>query len=151
MQISTSRKQKQTHTHREQMCVCQGVSGFGRREKWECGISRCKLLHIGWINNKGLLYSTGNYIQHPVINHHGEEYEKECVCVCVCVCVCITDSLCCQQKLTEHVSQLLFHEISTRKKQSLPFRRATLSSIFTWILETVCSRRIKQPKYLFNA
>ena len=22
----------------------------------------------------------GNYIQYPVINHNGEEYEKECVC-----------------------------------------------------------------------
>ena len=24
-----------------------------------------------------LLYSTGNYIQYPVINHNGKEYEKE--------------------------------------------------------------------------
>ena len=28
-----------------------------------------------------LLYSTGTYIQYPVINHNGKEYEKECVCV----------------------------------------------------------------------
>ena len=27
-------------------------------------------------NNKVLLYSTGNYIQYPVINHNGKEYEK---------------------------------------------------------------------------
>ena len=27
----------------------------------------------------------GNYIQNPVINHNGKEYEKECVCVCVCI------------------------------------------------------------------
>ena len=40
--------------------------------------SKCKLLHIGRINNKVLLCSTGNYIQYPVINHNGEEYEKEC-------------------------------------------------------------------------
>ena len=26
------------------------------------GISRCKLLYAGWINNKVLVYSTGNYI-----------------------------------------------------------------------------------------
>jgi len=52
-------------------------SGFGREENWECGISKCKLLYIGWINHKDLLYSTGNHIQYPVINHHGEEYEKE--------------------------------------------------------------------------
>ena len=37
------------------------------------------------------LYSTGNYIQYPVINLNGKAHEKECVCVCVCVCVCITD------------------------------------------------------------
>ena len=44
---------------------------------WEFGISRCKLVYIGWINDKVLLYSTGNYIQYPVINHNGREYEKE--------------------------------------------------------------------------
>ena len=48
----------------------------GGGKDWEFGISRCKLLCIGWINNKVLLYSTGNYIQHPVINHNGKEYEK---------------------------------------------------------------------------
>ena len=26
---------------------------------------------------QGILYSTGNYIQYPVINHNGKEYEKE--------------------------------------------------------------------------
>ena len=35
---------------------------------------------IEWIN-KVLLYSTGNYIQYPVINHNGKEYEKECACI----------------------------------------------------------------------
>ena len=32
-----------------------------------------------WIN-KVLLYSTGNYVQHPVTNHHGKKYKykKEC-------------------------------------------------------------------------
>ena len=50
----------------------------GRRNGgWELGISICKLLYIGWINNKVLLYSTGKYIQYPVINHDGKEHEKE--------------------------------------------------------------------------
>ena len=40
---------------------------------WEFGVSRCKLLHIEWINNKALLYSTGNYLE---INHNGKEYFK---------------------------------------------------------------------------
>ena len=34
---------------------------------WESGVGRCKLLHLEWINNKVLMYSTGTYIQHPVI------------------------------------------------------------------------------------
>ena len=25
------------------------------------------------------MYSTGNYMQYPVINHNGKEYEKECM------------------------------------------------------------------------
>ena len=28
------------------------------------------------INNNVLLYSTGNYIQYPVMNHNGKEYEE---------------------------------------------------------------------------
>ena len=46
---------------------------------WEFWISRCKLLYIEWVNNKVLLYSTGNLIQYPTINHNGKQYEKECV------------------------------------------------------------------------
>ena len=44
----------------------EGVKGGN---EWEAGVSRCQLLHIKWINNKILLhmYSTGNYIQNPVI------------------------------------------------------------------------------------
>ena len=41
------------------------------------------IIYREWINNKVLLYSTGNYIQYPEINHNEKEYEEECVCVCV--------------------------------------------------------------------
>ena len=55
----------------------EGVGGGVERE---CRVSRCKLLYMEWINNKVLLYSTGNYIQYPVINHKGKEYfKKECI------------------------------------------------------------------------
>ena len=73
-QMNLFTKQKQTHRHRKQNCGCKG-QGRGGME-WEFGISRCKLLHIEWINNKVLLYSTGNYIQYPVINHNGKEYGR---------------------------------------------------------------------------
>ena len=69
------------------LVVAKGEGGGGGKD-WECGrggggISRSKLLYVGWINNKGPLYSTGNCIQYPVINHHGKEYYKqECLYVC---------------------------------------------------------------------
>ena len=55
--------------------VAKGEGSRGGKD-WEFGIGRGKLLYIGWINNKVLVYSTGNYIQYPVINHNGKEYEK---------------------------------------------------------------------------
>ena len=48
-----------------------------------------------WINNTVLLYSTGNWIQSPVINHNGKEYEKECTYVSL-------NYFAIQQKLTQH-------------------------------------------------
>ena len=56
----------------------------GRRGK-ECEfwISRGKLLHIGWINSKVLLYRTRDYIQYPVTNHNGKEHEKLYIYICV--------------------------------------------------------------------
>ena len=54
---------------------------MGGGMEWESGVSRCKSLYREWINNKVLVYSTGNYIQYPVINQNGKEYEKEYVYV----------------------------------------------------------------------
>ena len=48
-------------------------------------------IHAEWINNKVLLYSTGNYIQHHTINHNGKEHGKEYIC--------ITESLCCTAEI----------------------------------------------------
>ena len=67
--------------------VAKGKGG-GRGIDWEFGVGRCKLLHTDWINNKVLMYSTGNYIQYPVISRNGKEYKKETVYMC------ITESLC---------------------------------------------------------
>ena len=65
--------------------------------EWEFRVSRYKLVHIEWINNKFLLYSIGNYIRYPGINHNGKAYEKEYICVCVCVSV--TESLSCMAEI----------------------------------------------------
>ena len=49
--------------------VAKGRRRGGKMDA-EFGISKCKLLHIERVNNKDLLYSTGNDFQHPVINHN---------------------------------------------------------------------------------
>ena len=61
---------------------------------WDFGAVRCKLVYIEWINNKVLLYSTGNSSQYLVINHHGKEYKKN-VYIYIHTYVWITESLCC--------------------------------------------------------
>ena len=42
-----------------QLVVAKEERG-GSGVDWEFGVSRCKVLHLEWINNKVLLYSTGN-------------------------------------------------------------------------------------------
>ena len=70
-------KLKEAHRLREQICGCQRKQAVG--EGWmEFGTSRCKLVYIGWINNKVLLYGIGNCIQCPVINHSEKEDESLC-------------------------------------------------------------------------
>ena len=54
---------------------------------WECGVSRCKLLHLKWISNEVLWYSTGNYIQFLGTEHDRRYSEKN-------VYICMTGSLC---------------------------------------------------------
>ena len=83
-QMNLSVKQKQDRRHREQTGGCQGRGCEG----WigRLGLADVSFLYVGWINNKVLRYSTGNY-QYPLINHNGKEYEKEYIC--------ITESLCC--------------------------------------------------------
>ena len=46
-----------------------GCQGGGSEMDWEFGVSRCKLLHLGWISNEVLLHSIGNYIQSLIIEH----------------------------------------------------------------------------------
>ena len=78
-QMNPSTKRKQTS--KTDLWWPRGAGGRQGVE-WEFGISRCKLLSIKWINNKILLYSTGNYIQSSGINHNGKEYKiRMYICV----------------------------------------------------------------------
>jgi len=74
-QMNLSTKDKQTHRHRGSTCGRGGEGG----NSWEFGISRCKPLFREWINNKVLLHSARNCIQHPVTSCTGEEHEKEAI------------------------------------------------------------------------
>ena len=78
---------KQKCIHRKQTCGCHR-GGVG----WESGVSRCKLVYTGQINNKILLYNRGKYIQNPVMNHNGKEHKKN-------VYICIIESLCCTAEI----------------------------------------------------
>ena len=61
--MNLSTEKKKTHGLGEQTCGCQGGGGKGESGMdWEFGVSKCKLLHLEWISNEILLYSTGNYI-----------------------------------------------------------------------------------------
>ena len=75
-QMNFTMKQKETQTQRTDLWLPRGRREGGGKE-WEFGVSRCKLLYLGWKNSKVLLQSTRNYIQYPVINHNGNKYEKE--------------------------------------------------------------------------
>ena len=45
----------------EKNCGCQGGGG-GSGMDWKSGVNRRRLLHLEWISNDILLYSTGNSI-----------------------------------------------------------------------------------------
>ena len=60
---------------------------------WEFGVGGYKLLHLEWISNAVVLYSTGNHIQSFVMEHDGGQYEKKNVYVCM------TGSLCCTPEI----------------------------------------------------
>ena len=57
---------------------------------WEFGVSRCRLLHLGWISNEILLHGTGKYIQALVMEHDGKYYEKKNVYICTTGLLCHT-------------------------------------------------------------
>ena len=97
----THRWNRNTLTYTDNKLVVAKGEEDGRGMDWEFGARRCKLLHIAWINNKVLLYSTGKWITvyYPVINHNGKEHEKECIHVYTHThthtYICITEWLCC--------------------------------------------------------
>ena len=76
-------KHKQNHEQREQTGGGQR-EGEWKRDDQELGVSRGKLVYTRQIDNKVLLYSTGNYIEYPVVNHSGKDCEKSGIYMHIC-------------------------------------------------------------------
>ena len=63
--------QTDSQTQRTDLWLPRGMEkGVGWMD-WEFGVSKCKLLHLGWLSNEVLLYSTGNYFQSLGIDQDG--------------------------------------------------------------------------------
>ena len=95
IQINTLMEKKKKDSQTENRLVVVKREDRRGGEDWELRISGCKLLYIGWVNHKILLYSTGNYIHYSVTNHSGKEYAN--IYIYVCVCMCIKLSHCCAE------------------------------------------------------
>ena len=71
MNLSTEK----IHMDLENKFVVANGEGGGSGMDWEFVVNRCKLLHLEWVSNEILLYSTGNYIESLVMEHDGGECE----------------------------------------------------------------------------
>ena len=69
--------------------ILQLKINFFKNLKLETG--RYSLQYTELINDRELLYSTGNCIQYFVVAYNGRESDKEYIyaCVCVCIYICI--------------------------------------------------------------
>ena len=77
-------------TDLENELVVTSGEGCSRRTDWEFGIGMYTLLHLKWITNRDLLYSTGNSAQYYVTTYMGKIIWNR-----IDICICITESLCC--------------------------------------------------------
>ena len=76
--------------HRIKASIVKAGVGGGREMDWEFEVSRCKLLHLEWINNEVLLYSTGSSIQSLGTDHDGRYYNKGNAYICMTAQLCST-------------------------------------------------------------
>ena len=116
------------------LVVTKEVTTQERGMNWAFGFGRCKLLRTEGIDNKVLLYSTGNYSPSPEINLMEQNIKKKCVCV-------KRNHLALQQKLTHHCkSATSFNQKSKKKKLPLLFhvhlRCHSLSGSVSWFFQS---------------
>ena len=96
-------------------------SGVGDERMRNLGLSEAKQYTEDWINNKVLMYSTGNYIQYSLMNCNEKNKKKN-----IYFCMCVTESVCCATELKatlkiSHTSIQFF-----RKEQECPMFLLTL-------------------------
>ena len=120
------------------LVVAKGEGGGGGMD-WEFGISRCKLLYVGWIKSKVLLYSTGNYIQYHVISQNGKGYEKEYVYIYVYNWITLLYS----RNLTQHCKSTVL-QLNKKRTASWSSWLKRREIYPTW----ACRPRIRVHKYI---
>ena len=70
-QMNLSQNRNRLTDIENRLVAAKGKGGGSAMDK-EFGVSRCKLWHLEWVSNEVLLYSTGDYIQFPGIDHDGK-------------------------------------------------------------------------------
>ena len=69
-QMNLFTKHKHIELMESRFVGAKGEEG-GSRMNEECGVGRCKVLHLEWISYGVLLQSTENYVQSLVVDHDG--------------------------------------------------------------------------------
>ena len=75
LKYDTNEPMHKTETDSQTQTTDLWLPRQGQERSGSSGLAETNLF-IGWINNKVLLYTSGNYNQYPAINHSGKEYEK---------------------------------------------------------------------------
>ena len=78
--------------------------GRGSRMDWESGVNRCKLMHLEWISNEILPYSTGNSIWSLMMEHDNVRNKMY-------ICMCDWVTLLYGRKLTDHCKPTIIEKI----------------------------------------
>ena len=96
------------------------------------GVSRCKLLHVEWMDNRVLLYSTRNYVQYPGIKHNGKNIRKNTY-------VCIIESICCRAEITStlQINYLVVQSLNCVRLFATPLTAAHQASLSFTISQTL--------------
>ena len=96
------------------------------------GVNRCKLLHVEWMDNRVLLYSTRNDMQYPGIKHDGKNIRKKTY-------VCITESICCRTEITNtlQINYLVVQSLNCVRLFATPLTAAYQASLSFTISQTL--------------